>query len=102
MVISLLFRNKDFKVHVIEVPILSFGGTLQTYRENKYMKFKRYLYLSYLSSELKSARCISKASSIFISVEDCAVIFFGQVCVNCTCFDLTTTLPHPFLIFTNF
>jgi len=46
MVICFLFCNNDFKADVIDVAVLSFRATLQTYRENISMTFKRYLYLS--------------------------------------------------------
>jgi len=42
MIIGFLFRSKDFKADVLAVPILSFIGTLQAYRENMSMAFKTY------------------------------------------------------------
>ena len=102
-VMGFLFRNKDFKAVVIYVAVLSFSGTLQAYRENPSMTFKRYLCLSlYFERELKSARSISQISSIFVTVYG----FRGNVLVHfyeqCTRPDLTATPQHHFFIFTSF
>ena len=100
IVIGFLFWNNDFKADVIEVPVLSFKGTLQAYRENMSMTFKRYLGLSlYFERELKSARSISQTSSIFVTVYGLRGNLFLTGCARCTCFDLTATLPHPFSYF---
>ena len=69
IVIRYLFWNKDFETHVSWVLVLSFRGTLPLTFQNISITFKRYLYLSlYFERGLKSARSISLASSIFVTV----------------------------------
>ena len=100
MLISFLFWNKNFKADVIQVAVLSFRGTLEADCENISNTFRRYFYLSlYFASELKYARSISQTSSIFVTVYGLRWNLFLQVCVKCTCSDLTTNFLLPFSYF---
>ena len=100
IVIGFLFWNKDFKAAVIEVPVFSFIGTLQAYRENISMTFKRYLCLSlYFERELKSARSISQTSSMFVTVCRFRANLLRACLCKCTCLDLTATPSHLFYYF---
>ena len=81
MVIGFLFSNKVFKADVIELSVLSFRRALQASRENMSITFKRYLYLSfYFERELKTARSISKKSSIFLLYKDFVGNFLAGLC----------------------
>ena len=97
MVIGLLSLNEDFKAVGIEVLILSFSATFQAYCENMYMTFKSYLAFSlFLERELKSARSIPRYHRHLLHYMVYEGIFFTQVCIKCTWFDLKITHPQPF------
>jgi hypothetical protein len=84
----------------MEVPVLSFSRTLQAYRENMSMTFKRYLYFSFISKRNLSLQDqFPKHHQYLLQYTDYEETFYVQVCVRYTCSGLTTTPPHPFFKF---
>jgi hypothetical protein len=102
IVSGFLSRNKDFNVAVMEVPVLFFSGTLQTYRQNMSMTFKRYFNLSLCfqrNLNLQDPFPIIHQYLLQYTVYEETI--YEQVCARCTCSDLTTTPPHLSFSFTD-